>query len=107
MYQPGGFYGLHSDSNRCEGSPEELHRRAVSVVVFLSGESAEPAGECHSGGALTLYGLMPEPAFAECGFEIAAEPGLLVAFRSNVLHEVKPVLAGERFTIVSWYWSAK
>jgi SM-20-related protein len=31
------------------------------------------------------------------------EAGLLIAFRSEMLHEVEPVTSGERVTIVSWY----
>jgi SM-20-related protein len=31
------------------------------------------------------------------------EPGLLVAFRSDTVHEVLPVTHGERFTVVSWF----
>jgi predicted 2-oxoglutarate/Fe(II)-dependent dioxygenase YbiX len=29
---------------------------------------------------------------------------MLVAFRSDVLHQVSPVTKGERFTIVSWFF---
>jgi predicted 2-oxoglutarate/Fe(II)-dependent dioxygenase YbiX len=35
--------------------------------------------------------------------ELEAEPGTLVAFRSETTHEVTPVTHGERYTIASWY----
>jgi SM-20-related protein len=34
---------------------------------------------------------------------LIGEPGLLVAFRSDVLHEVEAVTHGERYSIVSWF----
>jgi hypothetical protein len=49
-----------------------------------------------------LYGLLG-PASERHGLPIGGEPGMLVAFRSDVLQEVRPVTRGERQTVVSWY----
>jgi len=34
---------------------------------------------------------------------LKGEPGLLVGFTADMLHEVKPVVRGDRFTIISWF----
>jgi predicted 2-oxoglutarate/Fe(II)-dependent dioxygenase YbiX len=72
--------------------------------VFLNGSDAgEPAG--YSGGSLTFYGLMDDGAGGESvGLPLAGELGLLVAFPSDLLHSVSPVTAGERYTLVTWFF---
>lgn len=98
VYGPGSFYTPHLDA-----SPDaSTASRRVSVVVFLNAESKEPAPDCYCGGSLTFHGLMDGP-FAKCAFPLEAEAGLLVAFRSSTLHEVRPVTAGQRYSVVGWF----
>ncbi len=52
---------------------------------------------------MTFYGLMEGAEWEKCAFSLEANSGLLIAFRSDVLHEVKPVTFGERLTVVSWF----
>ena len=86
-YASGGFYGVHRDV-----APEwEEFPRRISVVVFLT-----TAGEDCEGGALRVYN--PDPQ------DIAPRAGMLVAFPSEVPHEVLPVTAGVRDTIVDWFY---
>jgi len=102
-YASGDFFIPHRDSYKDAGELERVRVRVASVVIFLN-RAADPPGEMeYSGGALTLYGLMKKPGSEEFGMPLDAEPGLLVAFPSETLHEVQPVAAGERFTLVSWY----
>ena len=98
-YGEGAFYKMHRDAN------EDTHvaARRVSVVVFLNACSKQPAPNCYGGGCLTFYGLLPGPQWENCAFSLDAEPGMLLAFKSNVAHEVQPVTSGQRFTIVSWF----
>jgi predicted 2-oxoglutarate/Fe(II)-dependent dioxygenase YbiX len=86
-YPCGGFYRAH-----CDVAPghEEFPRR-ISVVVFLT-----TAGVEFEGGTLRLYGRRTR--------EIAPRTGTLVAFPSDVPHEVLPVTAGVRDTIVDWFY---
>jgi hypothetical protein len=51
----------------------------------------------------TFYGVVDDPAWRSFGVALAPEPGLLVAFPSHVVHEVTPVTAGDRYTIVDWF----
>jgi SM-20-related protein len=89
IYDPGAFYTPHLDNGTRYTS------RAVSVVVFLN--------DAFSGGELTLYGLLDGPQWEKCPARVLPETGLLVAFRSGTLHEVRPVVDGRRCTIVAWF----
>ena len=102
-YQEGDFFKPHTDSNSSPTACGYQLNRRVSLVLFLNGESsaAEPNG--YAGGSLTFYGLLKQPPWEKCGFNIQGETGLLVAFASDVYHEVTPVTEGMRFTMVTWF----
>jgi SM-20-related protein len=101
-YRPGDFFVAHQDGN----TPlvhDETRFRKVSVVIFLNGQTKdEQAG--YQGGSLVLHGSYPN---YDSRHTVPPIPGSLVAVRSEVTHEVTPIEAGERFTIVSWYRSAE
>ena len=84
---------------------EAIHGRRVSVVIFLNRQSQEPAEDTYGEGNLTFYGLLEGPQWEKCAFPLNAEPGLLIAFPSDVWHEVKPVSHGRRMTVVTWFHS--
>jgi SM-20-related protein len=86
-YGPGDYFVAHQDGN----TPlihDDSRFRKVSVVLFLS----DPATE-FEGGLLRLHGIR----------DLAPAPGTLVAFPAETTHEVTPVTAGERLSVVSWY----
>ena len=103
-YQEGDFFGIHRDviEPNLPGSKFEKNR-AVSLIIFLNSMSIEPSPSTFGGGALTLYGLLDDPRSQNYGFPLEPEQGHLIAFRSSLWHEVKPVTHGERFSIVSWF----
>ena len=103
MYQPGGFYEPHVDRSRSDGLQIAPVCRRVSAIVFLNAMRTPPGPDDYSGGALTFYGLVDDPAWKRIGFALEPEPGLLIAFPSDVVHEVPPVTAGDRYTIVDWF----
>jgi SM-20-related protein len=101
-YDQGGFHVPHRDSR--PSSPLEIRRRAVSVVVFLNSPVQDPAiADGHGGGELVLYDLLDDPKWKKYGFSVDATPGLLIAYRSDAAHEIRPVKFGQRFTIVTWF----
>jgi len=102
-YGVGSFYLPHKDGN--PSGHAKVASRRVSAVIFLNAQSKEPVAGAHCGGSLTFYGLMDGPDWGKMGFPLEAETGLLIAFRSDVVHEVQPVTFGERFSIVSWFTS--
>jgi predicted 2-oxoglutarate/Fe(II)-dependent dioxygenase YbiX len=93
-YPAGGYYKAHIDCGDDPQWPDAL-RRAASVVIFLN--SAGQAGGEFDGGLLTLF--PPDEVIT-----VRPEAGLLVAFPSDVLHEVTPVERGTRDTIVDWFY---
>ena len=104
QYGPGNFYTPHRDVDA--GSPDHILGRQVSIIVFLNPSTQDPAFEGgYGGGALTFYGLLQGEQWEKCAFSLDASPGLLVAFRPNVLHEVKPVTFGQRLTVAAWFTS--
>ena len=96
-YPVGAFYGPHRD---VADTPDEhgLHRREVSIVIFVNDGSG--AGAEFGGGRLRLYGLASPGE--DNGVDLAPEAGTLVAFPSRLRHEVTPVTWGERCVVVTW-----
>ena len=104
VYKEGDFFRQHLDHGPEPDDPQYLKDRRVSAVVFLNGQAEEPGPDAYCGGSLKLYGLIDEPLWKARGFPLIGEPGMLVAFRPDVIHEVEPVTHGERYTIVSWFF---
>ena len=106
-YKTGDFFVAHQDGNT--GLLRlDTERRRVSTVILLgreseSPESASPAPgpNVYCGGSLVFTNLKAPLESAK--FRMTAEPGTLIAFRSETTHEVTPVTHGERLSIVSWY----
>jgi SM-20-related protein len=107
VYRAGDFFRPHRDATPDGHVSEHLKRRRVSAVLFLNGQREEPAHGSFCGGSLVFYGLFKDPRAAQVGLPLAAEAGLLVAFPSELLHEVTPVTHGERYTVVTWFGDAE
>ena len=81
------FYGRHLDCSR--GAWDQSTTRKLSVTLQLS------HGDDYEGGDLLLHGSdRPDVA--------PRKKGMLVLFPSTVLHEVTPVTAGQRYSLVTW-----
>lgn len=101
LYTPGGHYSPHRDVPVGQVEREaKIKDRIVSVVVFVNDHSGVHP---YSGGELVFYGLASDPQWQDYGLPLDPEPGLLVAFRSETLHEVRPLTGGERYTIATWF----
>jgi len=94
-YRAGDFFVAHQDGNTGLMLLDSEKRR-ISTVIFLSRESESPEPDAFCGGSLVFSNLRNS-------FRMTAEPGTLVAFRSETTHEVTPVTHGERYSIASWY----
>ena len=104
LYRAGDYFRAHRDGSADAAAGELLLHRKISAVVFLNGAGAEDSEDSFAGGALTFYGLLPDPKAEGLGFPLEGEAGLLVCFPSSVLHEVAAVNRGERCTIASWFY---
>jgi hypothetical protein len=95
-YTPGGFFKRHRDVYT---RPENAAGRNMSVVAFLTGHG-EPGG--YQGGELRFY--LREAGGGQTCVRVPGRVGQFVVFAAEVEHEVLPVLAGERLTLVSWLY---
>ena len=98
-YSTGDYFTPHRDLYDTKEELAHIRKRKISVVVFLNA----PGAGGYEGGQLTFYGMVKDSGWDDVGFPLDAEPGLFVAFPSDTMHEVQPVTAGERLTLVSWY----
>jgi SM-20-related protein len=101
-YEEGDFFVPHQDGNTPLVHDESRFRR-VSAVIFLSRPSAEQAPGAYGGGELVFHGGSPGHAEREAA---RADPGTLVAFRSETTHEVTAVTHGVRYTIAAFFRGA-
>ncbi|PSB02280.1 2OG-Fe(II) oxygenase [Merismopedia glauca] len=104
-YEVGDFFGIHIDNaGKAPDAADFLKERRVSVVIFLNDQVETPQANSYMGGTLTFYKLIKnDPRWDAFGFPLMGKANLLVAFPSDVLHEVKTVTYGERFTMVTWF----
>jgi SM-20-related protein len=104
-YQEGDFFHAHIDGASGDRVPTGIRERKVSTVLFVNGEALNgtDAAGSYGGGELVFYGLLGDERTAEVGIPLNGRAGELVAFRSDMMHEVNPVTRGERHTIVSWF----
>jgi SM-20-related protein len=102
-YREGDFFVRHQDGNTEQMEFDHLRIRLISIVVFLNGYSDESESNTFSGGELNFYDKDYESGAEPLLFSLKGEPGLLVAFMADTMHEVRPVVSGERFTIISWF----
>lgn len=87
-YEGGGTYGLHVDG-AFMGSANESLRTDLSFTLFLT-----PPGD-YEGGELQIAG--------DTGLKsVKEQPGTLVMYPTHALHQVTPVTAGARVSVVGW-----
>jgi SM-20-related protein len=102
VYESGDFFLGHTDAS--ESGPAYAVARKISAIVFLNSQSPGAEPGTYSGGSLVFSGLLPGMSDLDRGIGIAGQRGSLLAFRSTVVHEVKPVTSGERYTVVTWFY---
>lgn len=106
-YEVGYYFKPHRDKL----VPAAKTARLVTFVLFLNDQlSPEQSlnlelahGQAgFKGGSLVLYGGMGKSP-GKLGLPLKAEAGLLIAFNPAIVHEVRPVEAGTRYTVISWF----
>lgn len=99
-YETGDYFVPHQDGNTPLVHDQSRFRR-VSTVLFLSPRSDEPRDGAYGGGSLVLHGhYRTDPTLR---VDAPADPGTLVAFRSETTHEVTPVTHGVRYTVACFF----
>lgn len=96
-YRPGDFFRPHADWVQAPIYEE----RRVSLILFLNDHQPGP-GPAFGGGRLSFFVPHPDQPGKMQGIPIRPQAGMLLAFRSDMVHEVGTVTAGERFSVVTW-----
>ena len=92
LYREGDFYKRHADKNDRPEMPDYIKARRVSIVIFLDDETIS-----YTGGTLVVWSLTGP-------IRVQGQAGKVVAFQSELMHEVEPIQSGARYSIVSWYF---
>jgi SM-20-related protein len=98
-YDVGDYFVPHQDGNTPALHDDSRFRR-VSGVIFLSPRSDEPRDDAYSGGELRFHGHYSEPHPPESA---QGTPGSLVAFKSEITHEVTMVTNGVRYSVAAFF----
>jgi Rps23 Pro-64 3,4-dihydroxylase Tpa1-like proline 4-hydroxylase len=77
-----------------------MRARRWSLVLYLNGRESLGGLPSFDGGALAIYDRTR--AASDPRLVIIPHPGLLVLFRSELLHEVMEVREGTRYAVVGW-----
>ncbi|PYK09426.1 MAG: 2OG-Fe(II) oxygenase [Verrucomicrobia bacterium] len=96
-YGPGDFFVAHQDGNTKLIQLESDRLRRISLSVFLNQQADSESPDCYSGGSLVFSDRLRGERRV-----IRGETGKLVAFRSELTHEITPIENGDRFAIVTW-----
>lgn len=102
-YREGDFFQRHVDKGINPKNPQVARDRKVSTIVFLNNEAGEPGNASYTGGSFIIYGILSDPRFESHGFKCPGTTGMLIAFRSELFHEVTHVTSGVRYTVVNWF----
>ena len=100
-YNVGDFFVAHQDGNTGLIRLASDSERRISISLFLNQQSDDSTPGTYSGGSLKFSDYRKPAPDRE--FYMPVETGLLVAFRSELTHEVTPITRGHRYSIVSWY----
>lgn len=101
-YPAGGMFRAHRDVSEDPADPEFVRNRKFTMVCFLNDHRRSDHYPSCEGGALVVYRPAPDGAFHPVSY--LPEAGQIVVFDSTLLHEVRPVLRGERVTAVAWLY---
>lgn len=103
-YEKGSYFRAHRDVANHKDDPPRLAAHRWSLLLYLNGRRATGALPTFDGGALTVYET--DPRLRDRRVVVVPEPGMLLLFRSSLMHEVATVLDGTRYAVAGWMSSA-
>lgn len=101
-YSPRGFFRAHRDRSEDPHDPAVVRNRRLSIVCLLNSTTPHDGLPSFDGGALVVY--LPRHDGSVSPQNVRLEAGSIVTFRSDLLHEVRPVRAGVRYSAVGWLY---
>lgn len=103
-YGKGSFFRAHRDVANHKNDPPRLAAHRWSVLLYLNGRDAEADLPSFDGGALIIY--ESDTKLRDRRVVIVPQPGLLLLFRSSLMHEVATVIDGTRYAVAGWMSSS-
>jgi predicted 2-oxoglutarate/Fe(II)-dependent dioxygenase YbiX len=101
-YPRGGFFRAHRDISSDIADPMEVRTRVMSLVCLLNDEDSLDDLPVFDGGALVLH--IPRVDGTVVPTNVPLSAGSVVAFSSDLFHEVRPVRSGVRCSAVAWLY---
>ena len=101
-YYQGNFFSWHADGGHDDPATKD---RKVTTLMYLNGPDEESGSDSFSGGELEIYtyDLIPQEEYRTHCLKLSPQTGLLVAFGSQIRHQVQPVVKGTRY-VISTFW---
>ncbi len=96
-YRQGGHFRAHRDRSPDPFDAATVRSRRISLVCLLNDADDTAGAPAFDGGMLVLY-----PEFVPVNAPLRA--GSIIAFSSDLLHEVRPVRRGTRYSAVAWLY---
>ena len=104
-YDKGSYFRAHRDVANHKNDPPRLAAHRWSMLLYLNGRDPTEDLPAFEGGALIIYET--EPNLRDRRVVIVPQAGLLLLFRSSLMHEVATVLEGTRYAVAGWMSSSK
>lgn len=99
-YTTGDFFERHLDEIN---NPQTIdYERKLTVLLFLN--APDLAEEPFEGGQLLFFDLHDERGQTLSPHILPIQTGMLVAFLPHLHHEVTPIIAGQRYSVVTWFY---
>jgi Rps23 Pro-64 3,4-dihydroxylase Tpa1-like proline 4-hydroxylase len=99
-YEQGSYFRAHRDVANHKNDPARLAAHRWSLLLYLNGRDRAGMLPAFDGGALIVYET--DPSVRDRRVVIVPEPGMLVLFRSALLHEVAILHGGTRYAVAGW-----
>ena len=96
-YDEGGHFRAHRDRSHDSADSHAVRTRRVSLVCLLNDDTRD-----FDGGALVLH--LPDGGGRFRPVNAPLSAGSVIAFSAELLHEVRPVRQGTRYSAVAWLY---
>jgi SM-20-related protein len=103
-YAVGEYFRAHRDRSEDPLDPATVRNRRLTIVCLLNDADSAGGLPPFDGGALVLH--LPRPNGRIEPMNIKPVAGSVIAFRADLMHEVRPVRSGVRYSAIGWLFTA-
>ncbi|MQA24260.1 MAG: hypothetical protein GEU94_02045 [Micromonosporaceae bacterium] len=102
-YSVGEHFRAHRDRSADPLDPAAVRARLLSIVCLLNDTDSAGGLPAFDGGALVTH--VPRGNGGVEPVNITPVAGSVVVFKADLLHEVRPVRSGVRYSAIGWLYS--